>query len=84
MRALGVDRTLAECVKPSNPPSQDPITRERVAFALNLWQGNQEENRRMEETLLQLTYDDGRGATASEVPMRGLEIRCKAWVSLKC
>ena len=78
VRALGVDQTLAECVKPSNLASQDPITRERAAFALNLWQGNQEENRRMEEALLQLTYDDGRGATASEAPMRGLEIRYKA------
>jgi hypothetical protein len=78
MRALGVDRTLVECVKPSHPASNDPILRERVAFALNLWEGNQEENRRMEETLLQLTYDDGRGATASEAPVRGLEIRYKA------
>src|SRR5260370_37702125 len=78
MRGLGVDRTLVECVKPSHPASNDPILRERVAFALNLWEGNQEENRRMEETLLQLTYDDGRGATASEAPVRGLEIRYKA------
>jgi hypothetical protein len=78
IRALGVDRTLAECVKGSNPASQDPILRERIAFALNLWEGSPEENRRMEETLLQLTYDDGRGATASEVPVRGLEIRYKA------
>jgi hypothetical protein len=78
IRALGVDQTLAECVKAVNPVSQDPILRERVAFALNLWQGNQEENRRMEETLLQLTYDDGHGATTSEAPVRGLEIRYKA------
>jgi hypothetical protein len=78
LRALGVDQALAECIKPSNPASQDPITRERVAFALNFWQGNQEENRRMDETLVQLTYDDGRGATTSEAPVRGLEIRYKA------
>jgi hypothetical protein len=52
--------------------------RERIAFALNLWEGNQEENRRMEETLLQLSYDDGHGAAAEEVPVRGMEIRYKA------
>jgi hypothetical protein len=78
LRALGVDQTLAECVKASNPASRDPILRERVAFALNLWEGNQEENRRMEETLLQLSYDDGHGAAAEEVPVRGMEIRYKA------
>ncbi len=78
LRALGVDQTLAECVKASNPASRDPILRERVAFALNLWEGNQEENRRMEETLLQLSYDDGHGAAAEEVPVRGMEIRHKA------
>jgi hypothetical protein len=78
LRALGVDRTLAECVKGSNPASQDPILRERVAFALNFWEGNPEENRRMDETLLQLTNDDGHGAEASDAPVRGLEIRYKA------
>ncbi len=78
LRTLGVDQTLAECVKASHPASRDPILRERVAFALNLWEGNQEENRRMEETLLQLSYDDGHGAAAEEVPVRGMEIRYKA------
>jgi hypothetical protein len=78
LRALGVDQTLAECVKASHPASRDPILRERIAFALNLWVGNQEENRRMEETLLQLSYDDGHGAAAEEVPVRGMEIRYKA------
>jgi hypothetical protein len=78
LRALGVDQTLAEFVKASNPASRDPILRERVAFALNLWEGNKEENRRMEETLLQLSYDDGHGAAAEEVPVRGMEIRYKA------
>jgi len=78
LRALGVDQTLAECVKASHPASRDPILRERVAFALNLWQGNQEENRRMEETLLQLSYDDGHGAATEEMPVRGVEIRYKA------
>jgi hypothetical protein len=78
LRALGVDQTLAECVKASNPASRDPILRERVAFALNLWEGNKEENRRMEETLLQLSYDDGHGAATEEVPVRGMEIRYKA------
>jgi hypothetical protein len=78
VRALGVDLTLADCIKTGHPASRDPILRERVAFAINLWQGSPEENRRMEETLLQLSYDDGHGAAAEEVPVRGMEIRYKA------
>jgi hypothetical protein len=78
MRALGVDQTLAECVKASNSASRDRLLREVVAFALNFWEGNQEENRRMEETLLQLSYDDGHGIAVTEIQIRGVEIRYKA------
>jgi hypothetical protein len=78
MRALGVDQTLAECVKASNSASRDRLLREVVAFALNFWEGNQEENRRMEETLLRLSYDDGHGIAVTEIQIRGVEIRYKA------
>lgn len=78
LRTLGVDETLAECVNPSNPASSDKLLREVVAFALNLWEGNQEENQRMEKTLLQLSYDDGHGPIVTEIPIRGVEIRYKA------
>jgi hypothetical protein len=79
---LGVDKTLAECVNPRNPLSNDPRLRENIAFALNFWQGNSEENQRMEETLLQLSYDDGHGAETAEIRERGLRIRYKATEAL--
>jgi hypothetical protein len=75
---LGVGQTLAESVKSSNPASNDKLLREVVAFALNLWQGNPEENQRMEQTLLELSYDDGHGPDVKEIPVRGVEIRYKA------
>jgi hypothetical protein len=78
LRALGVDQTLAECVKSSHPTSQDRLLREVVAFALNFWEGSPQENRRMEETLLQLSYDDGHGIAVTEIAIRGVEIRYKA------
>jgi hypothetical protein len=77
-RALGVDQTLAECIKASHPASHDRLLREVVAFALNFWEGSPQENRRMEETLLQLSYDDGHGMAVTEIPIRGVEIRYKA------
>jgi hypothetical protein len=74
---LGVDKTLAECAK-----ANDPILRERVAFALNFWEGTPEENQRMDETLVLLSQDDGRGAHSGESHIRGLEIRYKATEAL--
>jgi HEAT repeat protein len=76
-KALGVDKTLAECAK-----ANDPILRERVAFALNFWEGTPEENQRMDETLVLLSQDDGRGAHSGESHIRGLEIRYKATEAL--
>ena len=32
----------------------------------------------MEQTLLELTYDDGHGPAVTEIPIRGVEIRYKA------
>jgi hypothetical protein len=64
-----------------------------AAFALNIWEGNAQENRTMEESLLALSYDDGHGATddswkkdkqpgfadaALLCRVRGMEIRYKA------
>jgi hypothetical protein len=82
LECLGVDKTLAECANPKNPISKDPMLREKVAFALNFWQGNQQENQRMEETLLLLSHDDGHGAESAEVRERGLRIRYKATEAL--
>jgi hypothetical protein len=85
-QALGVDRTLAECVKSSHPTPQDRLLREVVALTLNLWEGSPDENRRMEETLLQLSYDDGHrielpyddGTDVKKIVIRGVEVRYKA------
>jgi hypothetical protein len=85
-RALGVDQTLAECVRSSHPAPQERLLRELVALALNLWEGSPEENRRMEDTLLQLSYDDGQrmelsyddGRDGKKITIRGVEIRYKA------
>jgi hypothetical protein len=54
--ALGVDATLATCAK-----ADDPFLRELTALALSFWDGSAAENRRMEDTLLRLAHDDGRG-----------------------
>ncbi len=77
LKALDVDKTLAECAK-----ANDPILRERVAFALNFWEGSPQENQRMEDTLVLLSHDDGRGADSGESRIRGLEIRYKATEAL--
>jgi hypothetical protein len=71
-QALGVDRVLAQCARAS-----DPELRKFVALALNFWEGTPEENARMEDTLLKLSYDDGHGAT-SDTAVRGLEVRYNA------
>jgi hypothetical protein len=54
--ALGVDSTLAKCAT-----ADDPFLRELTALALSFWDGSAAENRRMEDTLLKLAHDDGRG-----------------------
>jgi hypothetical protein len=53
--AFGVDRTLETCAH-----AQDRVLREFTALACNFWFGTEEENRRIESALLDLTNDDGR------------------------
>lgn len=74
--ALGVDATMAECAK-----DKDPFVRQMVAMGLNYWQGDAEENARMEQTLQSLMRDDGHGAK-EEPELRALEIRAQAAVAL--
>jgi len=59
--ALGVDVTLAKCAQ-----ADDPFLRELTALALTFWQGTPAENQRIEETLLRLAHDDGRGQLVYE------------------
>jgi hypothetical protein len=54
--ALGVDVTLSKCGR-----SDDPFLRELSAMALTFWQGSDAENKLIDETLLKLARDDGRG-----------------------
>jgi hypothetical protein len=60
--ALGVDKTLAACAE-----AEDPILRKLTAFAFNFWTGTAAENARMEETLLKLSHDAGRGEDQPDV-----------------
>jgi hypothetical protein len=41
--------------------AEDPFLRELLAFSLNFWEGNAQENERMDETLERLSHDDGNG-----------------------
>jgi hypothetical protein len=54
--ALGVDRVLEACAA-----ADDPMLRELAALAMNFWYGSDAENARMNQALLRLTTDDGRG-----------------------
>ena len=58
---MGVDRAVAACGK-----AKDPGLRKLAAFTLSIWEGDEEANGRMEDTLLSLTYDDGHGAIDEE------------------
>jgi hypothetical protein len=75
-RALGVDVALAKCAN-----DRDPFLREIAGFALNFWEGDAQENSRMEATLVKLSYDDGHGAEQGS-GARGLEIRYNATAAL--
>src|SRR5260370_27426077 len=44
----------------------DPGVREMTAHALNFWEGTPEENRRIEDVLMRLSYDSGRGEETRE------------------
>ncbi len=74
--ALGLDVVFAECAKADNPE-----LRKMAALALMYWEGDAEENERMEQTLLQLAHDDGFGAQENQ-RMRGLEVRYHAALAL--
>jgi hypothetical protein len=54
--ALGVPAVLEQCAT-----ADDPVLREYVAFAANFWRGSEDEDRRLDQALDQLTQDDGRG-----------------------
>jgi hypothetical protein len=54
--ALGVDKVLIRCSEDDNP-----FLREVAAFAMNFWTGTAKEEEAMEEALVRLSYDDGRG-----------------------
>jgi hypothetical protein len=55
---MEVDQALAHCAE-----SRNPGLRNLTAFALNIWEGDPEANKRMERALLSLSYDDGHGLT---------------------
>jgi hypothetical protein len=75
-RTLGVDRVLVACAG-----AADPVLRKFVALALTFWDGNAEENARMEAALAKLAVDDGHGA-AADSQLRGREIRYQATEAL--
>jgi hypothetical protein len=56
LRVLGIDEALAKCAADDNP-----FLREVTAYALNFWEGTPAENARMEDLLVQLSRDRGRG-----------------------
>ena len=58
---LGMDKMLVECAK-----SEDPVIREMVPSCARFWYGTDEENERLEQMLVQLTKDDGKGENRRE------------------
>jgi hypothetical protein len=59
--APGVDQTLAKCAA-----AEDPVLREYAAFAANYWIGNDAERKKIDEILVKLAADDGRGDALRE------------------
>jgi hypothetical protein len=55
-RPLGVAAALVECAR-----DEDPSLREWAAVAMNYWTGTDQENKDMDEALVALCSDDGRG-----------------------
>jgi hypothetical protein len=53
---LGVDQVLIRCSEDDNP-----FLREIAAFAMNFWTGTAKEEEALEEALVRLSHDDGRG-----------------------
>jgi hypothetical protein len=56
LNLLGVDKALLQCAE-----DHDPFLREVAAFALNFWEGDAAERKRIEEVLAKLARDDGHG-----------------------
>jgi hypothetical protein len=56
-KSLGVVSALSDCAK----EDRDIFLREQVAFALNFWRGDADEEKLAEQTLLLLARDSGRG-----------------------
>ncbi len=56
LHGLGVDKALLQCAEDG-----DPFMREIAAFALNFWEGDAAEKIRIEDALVKLSRDDGRG-----------------------
>jgi hypothetical protein len=54
--ALGVDRVVDKCAD-----ADDPSLRELAAYVANFWDGTTEENARMENALVRLSHDSGKG-----------------------
>ncbi len=65
----GVDKALVAAAD-----AEDPVVRELAALAMALWQGNADENRRMEAALVRLASDTGRGEDRLEA-FSGLDPR---------
>jgi hypothetical protein len=73
---VGLDSVFATCA--ADP---DPFLRKITAYALNFWEGDDQENARLDDILLRLAEDDGRTAGESS-PAQGLEIRYNAAAAL--
>jgi hypothetical protein len=54
---LGVDQVLIRCAADDD----DPALRAMAAFAMNFWSGRAKEEEALEEALVRLSHDDGRG-----------------------
>jgi hypothetical protein len=53
---MGVDRSLIKATE-----AEDPVVRYSAGYALGFWKGDAEQNRRIEDALVRLTHDNGRG-----------------------
>jgi hypothetical protein len=76
-RLGGLDAVFERCAADA-----DADLRKMTAFALNFWDGNADENARLDTVLANLARDDGRTADGSFDPVRALEVRYNAAVAL--
>lgn len=75
--AMNVDQTLARCAADDNPR-----LRKLTAVALRFWEGTPEENARIENALVTLAKDDGRGPDPAETDEQRRTVRYQAVQSL--